>query len=61
LKDFSMMGKGGASLAPFHEFEETLDPELVEMVTTRQQEILDGLFRVPIDEESPVTVFGGEE
>jgi len=60
LKDFSMMGKGGASLAPFHDFEETLDPELVEMVMTRQQEILDGLFRVPIDEEPPTFVFGEE-
>lgn len=54
LKDFSMMAKGGASLAPFHGFEETLDPELIELVMTRQQEILDGLFRVPIDEEPPL-------
>jgi basic membrane lipoprotein Med (substrate-binding protein (PBP1-ABC) superfamily) len=61
LKDFSMMGKGGSSLAPFHDFEESLDPELIELVMTRQQEILDGLFRVPIDEEPPVTVFGGDE
>jgi basic membrane lipoprotein Med (substrate-binding protein (PBP1-ABC) superfamily) len=61
LKDFSMMGKGGASLAPLHDFEESLDPELVEMVMTRQQEILDGLFRVPIDEEPPVTIFGEEQ
>lgn len=61
LKDFSMMSKGGASLAPFHDFEETLDPELIELVLTRQQEILDGLFRVPIDEEPPVTVFGGND
>ncbi len=60
LKDFSMMGKGGASLAPFHDFEEILDPELVELVMTRQQEILDGLFRVPIDEEPPTVVFGEE-
>ena len=57
----SMMGKGGATLAPFHDFEETLDPDLVEMVMTRQQEILDGLFRVPIDEEPPVTIFGEEQ
>jgi basic membrane lipoprotein Med (substrate-binding protein (PBP1-ABC) superfamily) len=61
LKDFSMMGKGGASLALFHDFEETLDPDVVEMVMTRQQEILDGLFRVPIDEEPPVTIFGEEQ
>jgi basic membrane lipoprotein Med (substrate-binding protein (PBP1-ABC) superfamily) len=53
LKDFSMMGQGGASLAPFHGFEETLDPELIEMVRTREQEIIDGLFRVNIDEDIP--------
>lgn len=53
LKDFSMVGKGGASLAPFHGFEETLDPELIEMVRKREQEIKDGLFRVPIAEEPP--------
>ncbi|HLU10879.1 MAG TPA: BMP family protein [Oceanobacillus sp.] len=53
LKDFSMMGLGGASLAPFHDFEETLDPELIEMVREREQEIIDGLFRVDIDEDIP--------
>lgn len=53
LKDFSMVGKGGASLAPLHGFEESLDPELIELVSTREQEIKDGLFRVPIAEEPP--------
>ncbi len=53
LKDFSMMGKGGASLAPLHDFEDVLDPELIEMVQAREQEIMDGLFRVPINEEAP--------
>ncbi len=53
LKDFSMMAYGGASLAPFHDFEDTLDPELVEMVRAREQEIVDGLFRVNIDEDTP--------
>jgi basic membrane lipoprotein Med (substrate-binding protein (PBP1-ABC) superfamily) len=53
LKDFSMMAYGGASLAPLYEFEEMLDPELIEMVRTREQEIVDGLFRVNIDEDVP--------
>jgi len=53
LKDFSMMSKGGAMLAPLHGFEETLEPELIQMVMDRQQEILDGLYRVSIDEASP--------
>ncbi len=53
LKDFSMMGKGGASLAPFHDFEATLDADLLERVRQREQEITDGLFRVDIDEATP--------
>lgn len=53
LKDFSMMGQGGAMLAPFHGFESTLDPALLEMVQTREQEIKDGLFRVDINEDIP--------
>jgi basic membrane protein A and related proteins len=53
LKDFSMMAKGGASLAPLHGFEETLDAELIEMIMAREEEILSGLFRVPINEEPP--------
>lgn len=53
LKDFSMMGKGGASLAPLHGFEETLDADLVALVRQREDEIATGLFRVPINEETP--------
>jgi basic membrane lipoprotein Med (substrate-binding protein (PBP1-ABC) superfamily) len=53
LKDFSMMAYGGASLAPLYDFEDTLDPELLEMVRAREQEIVDGLFRVNIDEDTP--------
>ncbi|MCA9839484.1 MAG: BMP family ABC transporter substrate-binding protein, partial [Trueperaceae bacterium] len=53
LKDFSMMAKGGASLAPLHGFESSLPAELVDMVKNREQEILTGLYRVPINEEAP--------
>ncbi len=53
LKDFSMMGKGGASLAPLHDFEKTIDPAILEMVTKREQDIKDGLFRVDINENTP--------
>ncbi|MFO7547225.1 MAG: BMP family protein [Trueperaceae bacterium] len=56
LKDFSMMAKGGASLAPLHGFEARLDPELITLVLRREQEILDGLYRVPINEEQPTSV-----
>ena len=60
LKDFSMVGKGGASLAPLHGFEETLPADLVELVRTRELEIQDGLFRVPIAEEPPDEFTPGE-
>ncbi len=53
LKDFSMMAKGGSSLADLHGFAETLDPALIELVEGREAEILNGLYRVPINEEAP--------
>lgn len=53
LKDFSMMAKGGSSLAPLYGFEKTLPAELVELVKKREGEIMSGLFRVPIDENTP--------
>ncbi len=55
LKYFTMMGKGGASLAPFHGFEAKLPADLVELVKTKEAEIVGGLFRVPINEETPTT------
>jgi basic membrane lipoprotein Med (substrate-binding protein (PBP1-ABC) superfamily) len=54
LKDFSMMGKGGAMLAPLHDFEDKIDASILEMVMKREQEISDGLFRVDINEETPL-------
>jgi len=54
LKDFSMMGQGGASLADLHGFANTIDPALLDTVLTREQEIKDGLFRVDIDEAAPM-------
>ena len=56
LKDFSMVGKGGASLAPFHDTESKLPADLVTLVQAREQEIKDGLFRVNIDEAQPAAV-----
>lgn len=53
LKDFSMMAKGGAHLAPYHGMEEEIPDEILELVEQRRDEIKDGLFRVNIDEEAP--------
>ncbi|MCJ7511754.1 MAG: BMP family protein [Anaerolineales bacterium] len=56
LKDFSMVGKGGASLAPFHGTESKLPADLLQMVKDKAQAIKDGLFRVDIDEKQPAAV-----
>jgi len=50
---FSYMGKGGSYLAPYHDFEAKLPDDVKLMVTERQQEILDGTFRVNVDESAP--------
>ncbi|MCI0520661.1 MAG: BMP family protein [Chloroflexi bacterium] len=56
LKDFSMMAKGGASLAPFHNTEAKLPPELLKQVKDKEDAIRKGLFRVDIDEQQPEAV-----
>ncbi|GAB4532665.1 MAG: BMP family protein [Anaerolineae bacterium] len=56
LKDFSMVAKGGASLAPFHATESKLPPDLVALVREREEQIKAGLFRVDIDEAQPEAV-----
>ncbi len=56
LKDFSMVAKGGASLAPFHATEAKLPADLVQKVREREQQIKDGLFRVDINEQQPQAV-----
>jgi len=55
LKDFSMVGKGGASLAPFHATESKLPADLVTKVKDKETQIKNGLFRVDIDEAQPQT------
>lgn len=62
LKDFSMVAKGGASLAPINEaVEGGIPPELIEQVQAREQEIISGLFRVNIDENVPPASSGSAE
>jgi basic membrane protein A len=53
LKDFSMMGKGGATLSPFHNTESKLPAELVAAVKAREAEIMSGMFRVDVSEAQP--------
>jgi basic membrane protein A len=55
LKDFSMVAKGGASLAPFHGLESNIPAELLTQVLDKEKAIKDGLFRVDIDEAVPTS------
>ena len=50
---FSFMGKGGSYLAPYHAWEDKLPEDVKAMVAERTQEIMDGTFRVPVDESTP--------
>ncbi len=53
LGGFSFMGKGGSYLAPYHAWEEKLPADVKKMVADRTQEILDGTYRVNVDESIP--------
>lgn len=53
--DFSRMAKGGSFLAPYHKFGGTLPAEVKDMVEKRKAEIMDGNFRVDVDENTPVS------
>ena len=53
LKDFSMMAKGGASMAPFHDLDKQIPAATMELVKKRQDEIAKGLYRVDIAEAMP--------
>lgn len=55
LKDFSMVAKGGAYLADFHGMDAKIPAELLTQVKAKEKEIKDGLFRVDIKEEPPVS------
>jgi len=50
---FSYMSKGGSFLAPYHNWDDKLPKDVKDMVKKRRQEILDGTFRVDIDESAP--------
>jgi basic membrane lipoprotein Med (substrate-binding protein (PBP1-ABC) superfamily) len=55
LKDWSMMGKGGSRIAPFHDFEQKLSPDLIKKVKQIESSIKSGSFRVPVIEETLVS------
>ncbi|MCP4328341.1 MAG: BMP family ABC transporter substrate-binding protein [Alphaproteobacteria bacterium] len=50
---YSYMTKGGSYLAPYHGWADKLPADVKQMVEDRRAEILDGNFRVDIDEGTP--------
>jgi hypothetical protein len=52
---FSTMTKGGASLAPFHDWADKLPAEVKTMVEDKQAAILAGDYRVTVNESTPVS------
>ena len=55
LGEWSMMGKGGSRLAPYHSFEKTLPADVLKEVGDLEQKIINGTYRVPVDEQKPVS------
>ena len=54
LKDFSMVAKGGATLAPINEgVTGGIPAELLAQVKAKEEEIVKGIFRVDITESQP--------
>jgi basic membrane protein A and related proteins len=52
---FSYMSKGGAYLAEYHVWDAKLPPDVKAMVTKRTQDIVDGNFRVDVNEGAPTS------
>lgn len=53
LREWSMMAKGGAFLAPYHSFEGKISSELKDMINQIRRDIMAGTFRVPANELPP--------
>jgi basic membrane lipoprotein Med (substrate-binding protein (PBP1-ABC) superfamily) len=53
LKDFSLMAKGGASLAPYHGNDSKIPADVLDLVKQKQEAIVTGQFRVDINEAAP--------
>ena len=53
--DFSRMSKGGSFLAPYHAFDQKLPADVKDLVEKKKAEILEGNFRVDVDEATPVS------
>ncbi len=56
-KEWTMMAKGGASLAPYYEFEDKIDSDIKNKVEALAADILAGNFTVDINDEEPKSTY----
>jgi len=56
-KDWTMMALGGASLAPYYEFEDKISPEIKAKVAEAQAAILAGALVIEINDNEPTSTF----
>jgi basic membrane lipoprotein Med (substrate-binding protein (PBP1-ABC) superfamily) len=56
-RDWTMMAKGGASLAPFYEFEDKIDADIKAQVEKVAADILAGTLTVEINDEEPKSTY----
>ena len=56
-KEWTMMQKGGASLAPYYEFEDRIPAEIKAKVEETKSAILAGDFEVKINDEEPKSTY----
>jgi len=56
-KEWTMMQKGGASLAPYYEFEDKIPEDIKAKVAETSELILKGEFEVAINDEEPKSSF----
>jgi len=56
-KEWTMMAKGGASLAPYYEFEDKISADIKAKVAQLKADILAGKFTVEINDKQPKSTF----
>ncbi len=56
-KEWTMMAKGGASLAPYYEFEDKIKPEIKTKVAELATQIKSGTFTVKINDKEPKSTY----
>ncbi len=56
-KEWTMMAKGGASLAPYYEFDGKIEPVIKDRVAKLSADIKSGKFVVKINDEQPKSTF----